>query len=93
VPVLLTPEALLHVNASSFDVFRAIIIVYRILMDFENSTKTITSTDAWKIIKTYKKGKEPELDNIGLSSDILIEMIGNGYNFEKKNLRNTLESK
>ena len=90
VPVLLTPEALLHVNASSFDVFRAIIIVHRILMDFENSTKTITSTDAWKIIKTYKKGKEPELDNIGLSSDILIEMIGNGYNFEKKNLRNII---
>lgn len=90
VPILLTPEALLHVNASSFDVFRAIIIVYRILMDYENSTEAITPTDAWKIIKTYKKGKEPQLDDNGLSSDNLTQMITSGYDFEKKNLRNII---
>ena len=90
VPILLTPEALLHVNASSFDVFRAIIIVHRILMDFENSTEQISASDAWNIIKKYKKGKEPHLNEIGLASENLNQMIASGYNFEKKNLRNII---
>jgi hypothetical protein len=93
VPVLLTPEALLHVNATSFDIFRAILIVYRILMDFEKATVEVNAKEVSNILKKYKKEKGsvlPNIENIGLASDKLTQMISSAYFYEKNNLRNII---
>lgn len=66
-PLLFKPSILLHKDATPFDVFRALVIVHKVLVDVE---KLASSNN-----------------NISFNEETLINIVNNGYKFEKENLR------
>jgi hypothetical protein len=94
VPVIFSPQILLHVNATQFDVFRASFIVRKLLHEFKTMSEAIlVSSVGPKISKLNSKNTEigefsgQILQSIGLGSEGLLAMIKNAKIFEKKNMR------
>jgi carbamate kinase len=62
-------------------------------MDFEKATEEVNAKEVSNILKKYKKEKGsvlPNVENIGLASDNLTQMISSAYFYEKNNLRNII---
>lgn len=94
VPVIFSPQILLHVNATQFDVFRASFMVRNLLHEFKTMSEVIkVSSVGPKISKLNSKNAEigvfaeQILLSIGLGSEGLLAMIKNAKTFEKKNMR------
>lgn len=93
-PIIFSPQILLHVNATQFDVFRASFIVRKILHEFQELSEEINVTSvSAKLSKLDAANTEMSeyskqtLPSVGLGTEGLLEMIKSAKVFEKKNLR------
>ena len=97
VPVIFTPQILLHFNATQFDVFRASFIVRKILHEFKtNSVEINVNSVGAKLQKLGMDNINLEeysrniLPSLNLGCDDLLVMIENAKIFEKKNMRDCI---
>ena len=97
VPIIFTPQILLHYNATQFDVFRASFIVRKILHEFKLISKetNVTSVGA-KLQKlgadkiSFDDYSESILPRVNLGCESLLAMIEEAKIFEKKNMRDCI---
>ena len=97
VPIIFTPQILLHYNATQFDVFRASFIVRKILHDFKGNSVDINVTSVGaKLQKIGVENTDIEeysrnfLEATNLGCDGLLAMLENAKNYEKKNMRDCI---
>ena len=97
IPIIFTPQILLHYNATQFDVFRASFIVRKILHEFKSKSVDISADSVGAKLQkltieniNFKNYSTEILPSIKLDTSDLLNMIENAKNFEKKNMRDCI---
>ncbi|KAJ1428513.1 vitamin B6 photo-protection and homoeostasis-domain-containing protein [Ochromonadaceae sp. CCMP2298] len=98
IPVVLEPEVLLHKNATSKDIFRAMIVVNRLSYNFGMLSEPISVANAAAPLQrlplssdtleqsSMSTTEQQMLDGIGLGKDALFDMVTAAYSYETENL-------
>ena len=98
VPVVLTPQVLLHREATSADAFRALVVVLRLVKLFDERSAPVGPSSGlpWVALGRRRQGTataagdRAELAALGLGSDAVVSLLREATDYERNNLSTLL---
>lgn len=80
--VEITPQLVLHKEAKQVDIFRALVVIHRILYKFQKASLPIDPNHKRKT--SIDRNKKIELESLGLGPSDLMLMVREAYSYERE---------